>query len=78
MSPKTCFGTPQQQRGVNAYRFANQYKLRHVQTPFSQFKLGHESLSLADPLTKFSLGDAGVLASLHQQLDHSLIEVGSK
>jgi hypothetical protein len=56
---------------------ANRNKLCYVEPSLPKLKLGHKGLTLPKPLPEFRLGNARILASLHQQLNHSLIVVGS-
>lgn len=62
--------------GANRSRYGDE--LGHVEPALTQFKLRHERLALTDAFSQLSLGDASIFASLHKQLDHSLVEVGSK
>lgn len=64
--------------GISAYHSADSDKLRNIESPFPEFEFGHKGLSLPDPLPQFRLRDASVLPSLHKQLDHSQVEIGSK
>jgi len=57
---------------------ADGYKLRHIKSPFAEFEFRYECLALTDALAQFNLCYAGVLSSLHKQLDHSQIKIGSK
>ena len=57
---------------------AYDYEFRNVETALPQLELRHEGLALPDAPPQFSLRNTGVLASLHQQLDHSQIKVGTK
>ena len=53
-------------------------ELRHVESSFPEFEFRHESLTLPETFPEFHLRDAGVLPSLHEQFDHSLVEIRSK
>ena len=64
--------------GISAYGPADCHKLRNVEATLAQLELGHERLPLPETLPKFHLRYAGFLPSLHQQFDHSQVEVGSK
>ena len=63
---------------ISAYCPAHDYELRNVEATLAEFEFRHEGLALTDALPQFSLRNTSVLASLHQQLDHSQVEVGTK
>lgn len=63
---------------IGANRSRDCKELGNVQSPLAEFELGHECLALPETLPKFYLRDACVLPSLHEQFDHSLIEIRSK
>ena len=49
-----------------------------VEPSLAKLKLRDERLPLPDALAQFGLGDAGIFASLHKQLDYSTIEFRTK
>jgi hypothetical protein len=53
------------------------HKLRRVESPFPEFELRNERLALSDPLPELGLCQSGILTSLHEQLDHASVEVGT-
>lgn len=63
---------------INSNRPANGDKLCDVKPPLAELEFRHERLTLPETLPKLHLRDAGVLASLHKQFNHSLIEIGAK
>lgn len=63
---------------VDANRSCYRHELGRIESPFAEFELRHERLPLANAFAELGLGDASVLASLHKQLNHSLVEIGSK
>jgi hypothetical protein len=71
-------GLPHQLVWIGPYRPANLHELSGIEPPFAQFDFRHERLSLANSSAKLNLGDAGILSSLDEKLDHPLVEVGPK
>lgn len=63
---------------IRAYSPADGHEFRNIESPFAEFELRHERLTLTDALAQFRLRDAGVLPSLHQQVDYSQVKVGTK
>ena len=63
---------------VSANRSRNHHEFCHVEATFAYLEFRHEGLTLPDALPQFSLRNTRVLASLHKQLDHSQVEIGTK
>ena len=63
---------------ISAYCPANGDKFRNVEAAFAELEFRYECLPPAEALSKLHLGDSGVLPSLHEQFDHSLVEIRSK
>lgn len=64
--------------GISAYSPTDGHEFRNVESSFPKLEFRHKCLTLSEAFPKLYLRDAGVLASLHKQFDHSLIEVGTK
>lgn len=62
--------------GPNRPTYSNE--LCDIESAFAKLELRHESLPLPEAFPKFDLRDARVLSSLHEQVDHSLVKVGTK
>ncbi|MET3663133.1 hypothetical protein ABID44_003488 [Aquamicrobium ahrensii] len=63
---------------ISAYGPTDENKLCYVESPFAEFDLRDERLTLIDALAQFRLRDAGVLSSLHEQFDYPQVEIGTK
>lgn len=73
-----AFSTSYQFNRVDTNDSADQNELSNVEAPLAEFEFRYERLALAEALAQLNLGDARVLSSLHEKLDHSSIEIGAK
>ncbi len=63
---------------VRAYGPADSHEFCNVESALTKLELRYERLTLPKALSKLDLRDADVLSSLHEQFDHSHVEVGTK
>jgi hypothetical protein len=62
---------------ISAYSSANGDELRYVESSFAQLEFRHERLTLSETFPELYLCNARIFAGLHQQFNHSLVEIGT-